>query len=75
VPLIIIASLAMVAGLLVASHHLAPYLVAGSGFFEKTFALGTEIAIGLAIFGAVIMASGVMSFRQLGALIGRGGKA
>ena len=36
VPLIIVASLAMVAGLLVASHILAPYLDAGSGFVEKT---------------------------------------
>jgi putative peptidoglycan lipid II flippase len=74
VPLIIVASLAMVAGLLVASHHLAPYLDAGSGFVEKTSALGVEIGIGLAVFGVVIMASGVMSMRQLGMLIGRGGK-
>ena len=51
----------MVAGLLVASHHLAPYLDAGSGFVEKTSALGIEIGIGLAVFGVVIMASGVMS--------------
>ena len=74
VPLIIVASLAMVAGLLFASHRLAPYLAAGSGFVEKTSALGIEIVFGLAVFGVVIMASGVMSIRQLGTLIGRGGK-
>ncbi len=45
-----------------------------AGFVEKTSALGIEIGIGLAVFGAVIMASGVMSIRQLGMLIGRGGK-
>ena len=74
VPLIVVASLAMVAGLLFASHRLAPYLAAGSGFVEKTSALGIEIVFGLAVFGVVIMASGVMSIRQLGTLIGRGGK-
>jgi putative peptidoglycan lipid II flippase len=75
VPLIIVASVAMAGALLFMSHSLALYLGAGSGFAEKASALAVEIGAGMAIFGTVVMASGVMSLRQLGALIGRGGKA
>jgi putative peptidoglycan lipid II flippase len=74
VPLIILASLVMAAGLLFVSYQLAPYLAPGSHFIEKTLALAIEVAVGFAIFAAVIMASGVMTMRQLGNLIGRGGK-
>jgi putative peptidoglycan lipid II flippase len=74
VPLIILASVVMAAGLLLVSYQLAPHLAPGSHFIEKTLALVIEIAVGFAIFAAVIMASGVMTMRQLGTLIGRGGK-
>jgi putative peptidoglycan lipid II flippase len=75
VPWIVIASLVMSAALLFASTYLAPHLGAESRFVEKTSALALEIGIGFAIFTIIIMATGVMSLRQLGALIGRGGKA
>jgi putative peptidoglycan lipid II flippase len=75
VPWIIIASVVMSAALLLASNYLAPHLGADSRFIEKTSALALEIGIGFAVFTAIIMVTGVMSLRQLGALIGRGGKA
>jgi putative peptidoglycan lipid II flippase len=75
VPWIIIASVVMSAVLLLASNYLAPHLGADSRFIEKTSALALEIGIGFAVFTAIIMVTGVMSLRQLGALIGRGGKA
>jgi putative peptidoglycan lipid II flippase len=75
VPLIMVASIAMVGALLFLSYTLAPYLGPGSGFVEKTSALALEIGVGMAVFGFVVMVSGVMSLRQLGTLIGRGGKA
>ncbi|HEY8127942.1 MAG TPA: murein biosynthesis integral membrane protein MurJ [Hyphomicrobium sp.] len=73
VPLIGVASLAMVAVLLLVSHQLAPYLAGSHGFVGKGLALAAEIGSGLAVFGLVIMASGVMSVRQLARLTGRGG--
>lgn len=75
VPLIIVASVAMAGGLLTTSYLLAPYLGAEAGFFEKTAALAVEIGVGVLIFGAFILAFGVMSVRQLGAFMGRGSKA
>ena len=74
VPLIVLASVVMAAGLLLVSYQLAPHLAPDSHFIEKTSALAIEVATGFAIFAAVIMASGVMTMRQLGTLIGRGGK-
>jgi putative peptidoglycan lipid II flippase len=74
-PLIIIASVAMVGGLLATSYVLAPYLGAEARFFEKTAALAVEIGVGVSIFGLFILAFGVMSLRQLGAFMGRGSKA
>ena len=74
-PLIILASVAMMGGLLFTSYLLSPYLGADARFLEKTAALAIEIGVGVAIFGAFILAFGVMSFRQLGSFIGRGSKA
>jgi putative peptidoglycan lipid II flippase len=75
VPLIIAATIVMAGALLFVSHVLAPDLGAGSGFGEKTSALVLEVGLGMVVFAGVVMASGVMSLRQLRALIGRGGKA
>jgi putative peptidoglycan lipid II flippase len=75
VPLIIAATIAMAGALLFVSHTLAPYLGAGSGFGEKASALILEVGLGMVVFASVVMASGVMSLRQLRTLIGRGGKA
>ena len=63
VPLIVVASVAMVGALLFMSHILAPYLGAGSEFREKASALALEMGLGMAVFGFVVMASGVMSLR------------
>lgn len=75
VPLIIVASVAMVGALLLTSSLLAPYLGAEARFVEKALALAVEIGVGVAVFGLLILAFGVMSLRQLGALAGRRGKA
>ncbi len=66
VPMIIVASLAMVGSLLAASQVLAPYLQSGHGFVVKASALGVEIGVGLAVFAIIILATGVMTFGQLG---------
>jgi putative peptidoglycan lipid II flippase len=73
VPMIIFASLAMVGSLLVASQVLAPYLQSGHGFVVKASALGVEIGVGLAVFAIIILATGVMTFGQLGRMT-RGGR-
>lgn len=75
VPLIIIASVAMAGALWLASSLLAPYLGADARFLEKTVALAVEIGVGMAIFGLLILAFGVMSIRQLRGFVRRGGKA
>lgn len=75
IPLIVVASLAMSGALLTTSHYLEPHLGAGSHFLEKSSALALEVGIGFVVFSTVIMASGVMTLRQLGVLVGRGGRA
>jgi putative peptidoglycan lipid II flippase len=73
VPMIVLASFGMVAALLVASYYLAPYLAAGRGFLVEASALGIEIGVGLAVFAAIVLATGVMTFGQLGRMT-RGGR-
>jgi len=75
VPLIIVASVAMVGALLATSYVLAPYLGAEARFVEKTAALAVEIGVGVSVFGLFILAFGVMSLRQLGTFVRRRGKA
>ncbi|HVZ05954.1 murein biosynthesis integral membrane protein MurJ [Hyphomicrobium sp.] len=75
IPLIILASLAMAGVLLVASYHLAPYLSADKPFLVKFSGLMLEIAVGMAVFGLIVAATGVLSLRQLARFTGRGGKA
>ncbi|MET0406976.1 MAG: murein biosynthesis integral membrane protein MurJ [Hyphomicrobium sp.] len=70
-PLIIFASVAMVAALLATSHVLSPYYSHHSGFFIKASILAAEMGVGLAVFAILILATGVMSLGQLGRL-GRG---
>jgi putative peptidoglycan lipid II flippase len=72
-PLIVLASVVMVAALLATSHFLSPYYDHRSGFFVKASILGVEIAIGLAVFAVFILATRVMSLRQLGRLTRRQG--
>ena len=68
VPLIVFASIAMVVALLGASHVLAPHLDSSGGFFLKASFLAVEIGVGLGVFAILILATGVMSFGQLGRL-------
>ncbi|MFA5957555.1 murein biosynthesis integral membrane protein MurJ [Hyphomicrobium sp.] len=70
-PLILLASAVMVAALLGTSHWLSPYYEHGSGFFVKASILACEIGVGLGVFAALILATGVMSIGQLGRLTRR----
>jgi putative peptidoglycan lipid II flippase len=75
VPLIGLASVAMVVSLLFISHHLAPYFAQQHGFLGKASALAMEIGMGMGVFALFVLATGVISLRQLGKMMGRGGKA
>jgi putative peptidoglycan lipid II flippase len=68
VPLILLASVAMVVALLGASHILMPHLDSGGGFFVKASFLAIEVGVGLAVFAILILATGVLSFGQLARL-------
>lgn len=70
-PLIVLASVAMVAALLATSHVLSPYYDHQSGFFTKASILALEILIGLSVFAAFILATRVMTIGQLGRLTRR----
>jgi putative peptidoglycan lipid II flippase len=65
-PLIALASAAMGAVLYVAAGYFAPYLQPGRGFLTEATALGVLVSIGAIIFGAIILATGVMTPAQLG---------
>ncbi|RUP00072.1 murein biosynthesis integral membrane protein MurJ [Hyphomicrobium sp.] len=71
IPLILLASAAMVAALLATSHVLSPYYDHHSGFFIKASILGLEIGVGLTVFTVLILLTGVMSLGQLGRLTRR----
>lgn len=71
-PLIALASVLMAGVLLMVSHMLQPHLANDAGFLRKGAALAIEVGTGLAVFGAFIFATGVMSLRQLGRFVGRG---
>lgn len=68
IPLILLASMAMVAALLGASHWLAPHFAHGAGFLTKASILAAEIGIGLAVYAAIILLTGVMTMGQIGRL-------
>jgi putative peptidoglycan lipid II flippase len=66
VPLIVLASIAMVIALMSASHVLAHYLLRGSGFLIEASALAIEIGVGLTVFTALVFGTGVVTFGQIG---------
>jgi putative peptidoglycan lipid II flippase len=70
-PLIAVASAAMAAVLIAAAHVLAPYLQPERGFVVEACALGLLIGIGLAVFGSIIVATGVLSRDQIARLLRR----
>jgi putative peptidoglycan lipid II flippase len=67
-PLIVLASAAMVAALVATSHWLGPYYAHGSGFFIKASILAVEIGAGFTVFAILVLATGVMTLGQLGRL-------
>jgi putative peptidoglycan lipid II flippase len=65
---ILLASTAMVACLILTSHWLSPHYAHGPGFLVKASLLAIEIGIGLLVYGVIILATGAMTFGQLGRL-------
>lgn len=70
-PLIAAASAAMAAVLTGAAYVLAPYLQPERGFVVEASALGLLIGIGFAVFGSIIVATGVLSRDQIARLLRR----
>ena len=70
-PLIALASAAMAAVLIGAAHVMAPYLQPERGFFVEASALAVLISIGMAVFAAIILATGVLSRDQIARLLRR----
>jgi putative peptidoglycan lipid II flippase len=64
-PLIIFASVAMTVALLISKQWLAPFLERSNGFLIQAAGLGALIAIGLAVYAAIIVLTGVMTRAQL----------
>lgn len=64
-PLIAAASVAMAIVLVGTLQFMAPYLDRSQSFIVKTTALAAVIGVGLAVFGAAILSTGVMSADQL----------
>jgi putative peptidoglycan lipid II flippase len=64
-PLTVLASFAMAGALVVTSRVLAPYYVSSGGFLFRGSMLTVEIGVGLAVYGALILATGVMTIGQL----------
>jgi putative peptidoglycan lipid II flippase len=69
---ILLSSVVMGLSLVAAAHFLAPYFAPGSGFLVHVLALAGLIGTGLAVYGAVVLATGAISLRQLRKLIKRG---
>jgi putative peptidoglycan lipid II flippase len=65
VPLIVLASAIMGAGVIAAGLVLEPWLRSGAGLPAKVIALAALVAIGLALFTAIIFATHVMTPAQL----------
>ena len=70
-PLIAVASAAMALVLVIAARAAAPYLQPERGFLVEASALAGLVALGLVVFAAVILLTGVMSRDQLGRFLRR----
>lgn len=68
---ILLSSVVMGAVLVAAAHFLGPYLGPDSGFLVHVFALSALIGAGLAVYAAVVLATGGISPRQLRKLVRR----
>ena len=65
-PYIALASIAMGVALYASAQWLAPYLQSGSGFTTKATALALLISVGMLVYAAAIVGTGVMTRAQLG---------
>ncbi|MEQ1672993.1 MAG: lipid II flippase MurJ, partial [Hyphomicrobium sp.] len=72
-PLIALASAAMGAVLYWAAPALAPYLQSANSFPTKALALAALVGLGMTVFAAMIVATGVMTKAQLGRFTRRRG--
>jgi putative peptidoglycan lipid II flippase len=71
--LISLASLAMGGAIWLALPPLSPYLAAGQALPTKAAALGLLVALGAAVFGAIVLATGALPLRGLRRLLRRPG--
>jgi putative peptidoglycan lipid II flippase len=68
---ILFSSLVMGAALVAAAHVLGPYFVTDRGFSVHIAALAALITSGLAVYGAIVLATGTLKVRQLRKLMRR----
>lgn len=68
---ILLSSVVMGLALVAAAHGLGSYFAADRGFLVHVLALAVLIGTGLAVYGAVVLATGAISLRQLGKLVRR----
>jgi putative peptidoglycan lipid II flippase len=69
VPLILVVSVAMGAALALAMPVLEPYLAAGQSNSVRAAGLGALIAVGMTVFGALSLLTGIVRPAQLGRLL------
>jgi len=69
---IVLASVVMGAVLIAAAHYLAPLFAAERGLAVHLLALSALVGAGLAVYALIVLATGTISFRQLGKLVRRG---
>jgi putative peptidoglycan lipid II flippase len=70
-PLILFASVAMGVALAITIPMLAPYLAVGQSVSVRVTALGALVALGLAVFSALTLITGIVRPAQLGRLLRR----
>jgi putative peptidoglycan lipid II flippase len=68
-PLILLASVAMGAALAIAMPMLEPYLAAGQSISVRAAGLGALVAVGIAVFAALSLVTGIVRPAQLGRLL------
>lgn len=71
VPLIVLASVLMGAGVIGADYVLEPWLRSGAGMAVQASALAALVAFGVVLFASIILTTGVMTPAQLRRKVGR----
>jgi putative peptidoglycan lipid II flippase len=70
-PLMLLASLLMGAALWYAIPELAPHLATGKPIWHRALAVGGLVGAGALVYGLLVVATGVMSLRQIARFLGR----